>query len=146
MDVWQWTLTKEAIAPCFVRDVLDMRGSGTSLPFCCSPQLTNSPFNQTPTFSGSVIHLVAPFSSSAWSSPFKYTTSVPSTPVSHIYLYPHCYSRHHQSTMAQPSSTACFVILIQPRLDPQEVQVQSPTLNVPRQRNNVSTRQRPSSP
>ncbi|KAG9313597.1 hypothetical protein JVU11DRAFT_5927 [Chiua virens] len=24
-QIWQWTLTKDAIAPCFVRDVLDMR-------------------------------------------------------------------------------------------------------------------------
>lgn len=30
MDIWQWTLTKDAIAPCFVRDVLDMRQSSDS--------------------------------------------------------------------------------------------------------------------
>ncbi|KAF9239845.1 hypothetical protein BU15DRAFT_74380 [Melanogaster broomeanus] len=27
-DIWKWTLTKEAIAPCFVRDALAMRESG----------------------------------------------------------------------------------------------------------------------
>ncbi|KAF8842451.1 hypothetical protein BDN67DRAFT_965786 [Paxillus ammoniavirescens] len=28
-DIWKWTLTREAIAPCFVRDVLAMRESGS---------------------------------------------------------------------------------------------------------------------
>lgn len=27
-EIWNWTLTKEAIALCFVRDVFDMRDSG----------------------------------------------------------------------------------------------------------------------
>lgn len=42
MDTWQWTLTKEAIAPCFVRDVLDMRDSGKSC-FYAQSRLTFSP-------------------------------------------------------------------------------------------------------
>ena len=27
-EIWKWTLTKDAIAPCFVRDVLSMREAG----------------------------------------------------------------------------------------------------------------------
>lgn len=43
MDIWQWTLTKEAIAPCFVRDVLDMRQSNSgSYSICRQLHLTRS--------------------------------------------------------------------------------------------------------
>jgi hypothetical protein len=27
-EIWTWTFTKDAIAPCFVRDVFTMRSSG----------------------------------------------------------------------------------------------------------------------
>jgi len=43
--IWQWTLTKEAIAPCFVRDVLAMRrptDKGTSLPLRYCSSLTRA--------------------------------------------------------------------------------------------------------
>jgi len=28
-DIWKWTLSRDAVAPCFVKDVLDMRENGT---------------------------------------------------------------------------------------------------------------------
>lgn len=81
-QIWKWTLTKEAIAPCFVRDVLAMRQSTDRGPSTYSPfQRTHSRQIQTPTFSGSDIRLVGRFSSSPWSSPFKSTTSALFTPV-----------------------------------------------------------------
>lgn len=85
-QIWQWTLTKEAIAPCFVRDVLAMRqhaNGGRSLDALlgtCSP-------DQMTTFSGSDTHLVARLSSSAWSSEYKSTISVLFTLVSLIHVH-----------------------------------------------------------
>jgi hypothetical protein len=77
--IWKWTLTKESIAPCFVRDVLNMRSNDEAgAPFVCDTRRTivlNT--RKTLTFFGWAACRVAASAYWVWSSGYRCTKNEP---------------------------------------------------------------------